>query len=331
MYIKIIYYTCFVCVALFTKLGCEQRNAPVQRDAPTDRSVDIEPDRALSRDMERDQSLSRDMNPDATLDAEPDVGVDADVDAGDETERAEACDAWALRNRELVERLTAATVTDCQVGSYGRCDTGQLLTINCGDALHTWCRSSNVNDLGRDFAEGFTQLVTERCEEAPAGCSRETERACEALMPFCMPTGECVLLEDREEDDCEDIRAEVFSAPSRPLDALCDHPSRVCQFSSYASCYSEECHNQCSIYNRFTCIDGVPVAEGAERLVCEGYDPHICEGYTFGRNTCTVEGDICIETRECDADICGDECRATLCLNGSWTEVLRRDHVEECQ
>ena len=153
MYIKTIHYTCFVCVVLFSTLGCEERNTPVQRDAPTDRSVDIEPDRALSRDMERDQSLSRDMNPDATLDAEPDVGVDVGVDAGDETERAEACDAWALRNRELVERLTAATVTDCQVGSYGRCDTGQLLTINCGDAIHTWCRSSNFNDRGRDFAE----------------------------------------------------------------------------------------------------------------------------------------------------------------------------------
>ncbi len=263
-------------------------------------------------------------------DAAQDSGVEVLPDEGIEYD-PEACEVWLRENRTLVDALVKDTVTDCTVGSYGRCGDGQLFDIQCGDARHTWCGSTNENDPDVLTSETFDALVNNRCQVAPPGCHQETENQCDAFLPFCMPDGECVLLEDRTEGACDDIRAEAFASPSMPQPALCDSPERVCTFTGYAACYSEQCSNRCPLDNRFACIDEVPVAERKETLICQGYTPFNCEGFHTGRNTCEVEGAICIESHQCADNLCGDECMATICVEGAWVEVPRKDHAADCQ
>ena len=168
---------------------------------------------------------TRDASVIERLDTGQDGTVDENTDAtflpDSGPEDPEACEMWLLRNRELVDALTEDAVPECEVGSYGRCGEGRLLEIDCGNARHTWCNSTNQNDSGEVFTEGFTELLSERCEVAPPGCLSETTNVCPDLVPFCMPDGQCELLEDRAEGDCDDIRSQVFSGPSRPTEALC--------------------------------------------------------------------------------------------------------------
>ena len=141
----------------------------------------------------------------------------------------------------------------------------------------------------------------------------------------CVPTT-C----SQAEVTCDDIRSEVLSAPSTPGQALCDYPDRVCEFSIYAACYSDQCRNRCSFLERFACIDGVPIQENKEGIVCNFYEPGNCEGFYNG-NVCDVQGQICIESPECATDLCAPDCLATLCIDGSWAEVPRREYASDCQ
>ena len=294
---------------LLTLLGCGQNTTESADDAGATAQIDGASDVA-SNDAE-------------------DVGVPIDS----EVDNARECEAWFDRNQELAKSLAATTVAACEVGSYGRCGEGQLMEIDCGIAQHSWCGSTNQNDTGERFSAAFAELMTERCLVAPAGCQRATQNDCTDHVPFCMPDGQCLLLEGRNEGDCEDIRSEVFSSPSTARDALCDHPDRVCRFSSYPACYSDQCRNQCPIENRFACVDNIAVAEGQEVLICAHYTPLNCEGFNdlTGANVCEIDGEICIESYECGEDICGEECMATICIDGSWTEVPRREYASDCQ